>query len=528
MSAAAAGRMQLGAAAKLQAKYEAALPAIRARSATLIGPSVVEQLIALPANDREAVLSNLSPREFASLLVEWNFWSRPKQRPPWMDLSWRWMLYMAGRGSGKSRTGAEFVRYLVEHGAGAIGLLGPTYRHVAHFMIGGRKGRKGNGSGLLDVFPDHQRPKWFKTDGIIEFSTGAVAYVFTGEDEEVRGPNLDGAWVDEPIKIRFISELFTNLELTMRADDVLPRGIITTTGKPLPWLKKTITRRDVYTVFGASDENAANLDPSFLRTIDQELGGSRLERQERGGEIVDDDDAALFKMTDIINARVARTPPLLEILVSIDPSASDTDRSDDCGVVGVGIDAPGELYVLDDKSGRLAPEQYGDAAIDMVFALQRVHPLAKIRVLVEDNKIGKHAASTVRAAMRDKRGRAAAAAIEIIEVHAMGDKASRADPVATLYRKGLVHHVGTLADVETEITTWTPGKRSPGRLDALVHACVKLARLDEDPLPPVEDPDTVHAESRFARRDPSAALDMTGEEFDAEADPDGGLWEGMG
>jgi phage terminase large subunit-like protein len=531
MSARPGAQMQLSAAAKLQARYEAALPAIRARSAELLGPSLAEQLMQLPEEQREAILAELTPADFASLLCEWNFWARPKQQPPWSDLAWRWMLYMAGRGSGKSRTGAEFVRWMVEHGAGAIGLLGPTYRHVAHFMLGGRKGRKGNGSGLLDVFPAHQKPRWFKSDGIVEFYTGAVAYVFTGEDEEIRGPNLDGAWVDEPIKIRGILELFMNLELTMRADDVTPRGIITTTGKPIPWLKKTIARKDVYVVLGASDENAANLDPSLLRTLDQELSGSRLERQERGGEIVEDDEGALFRMGDISDNRVPRAPELVEVLVAVDPAATDTNRADECGVVGVGMDALEELYVLDDKSGKLDPEGYGDAAIAMFFALRRAHPAAKVSLLVEDNKIGKHAASTVRAAMRDKRGRAAAQAITITELHALGDKATRADPVATLYRKGLVHHVGTLAELEAEITTWTPGKKSPNRLDALVHACTKLARLDEDPLAPAEDPTTAHAESRWARK-ADAALAQTADEYEDNLDAGdaerGGTWGGFG
>lgn len=513
-------RMQASKAAKINAAYVAVLPEIKARSALLTGPSLAEELLALDAVARDAILAQLSPQEYASLWYEWAFWARPKQRPPPGEW-WRWMLYMAGRGSGKSRTGSEFMRDRVEHGAETLALAGPTYNHVLHFMLGGRRGKKGNGSGLLDVFPKHQKPRYFKQDKLVEFHTGAIAYVLTGEDQEPRGANLSNVWIDEPIKFKNIGEFFYNIELTLRADEVTPQGIITTTPKPIEWLKRIIARKTVYVVLGSTDENKANLAATYIAAIEEELGGSRTERQERHGEIVEDDEGERFRLKDIEGARVARTPPLTEIMVSVDPSATDTDRADECGVIGVGADAAGELYVLDDRSGKLDPEGYGTAAIEMYFELRRRHPQARVSILVEDNKIGKHAKSTVRAAARDKRGSIAAESITIAEVHAVGDKGTRADPVSTLYRKGLVHHVGQLPDVENEITTWRPGKKSPGRLDALVHACTKLARLDEDPLPPVEDPSMVHAESRWAPKDQGT---MRSEEWEEEDEADKGAW----
>ncbi len=339
----------MSAGARINAAYRAALPAIRARSDALIGPSWAERLVRLPAPERAAILGALSPTDFASLLYEWGFWARPKQRPP-TDGSWRWLLYCGGRGAGKSRTGAEFIRARVEAGAQSIGLVGPTYRHVAHYMIGGRKGRKGNGSGLLDVFPDHQRPRWFKTDGIIEFHTGAVSYVFTAEDPEVRGPNLDTVWIDEPVKMLHLGDIFDNLELTMRSDELTPQGVMTTTPQNLDFLKEMFARTDAVTVLGSTDENGSNLDPSFLATLDRRYAGSRLEKQERHGEIVDDDDGALWRaeMIDI----VATHPKLTKIAVAVDPAGDGKRRSDETGIVVVGLGSDNHLYVLADYSAK--------------------------------------------------------------------------------------------------------------------------------------------------------------------------------
>lgn len=505
----------LSPAARRQAAYLAAMPAIKARSAALVGPSLAEELAALPEAVRVEILAAFTPREFLSLMYEWRVWARPKQLPP--DGFFRWLMYMAGRGSGKSRFGSEWMRWRVENGAESLAIGGPTYNHVLHYMLAGKKSR---GSGLLDVFPPHQRPRYFKSDKLVEFHTGAVGYVLTGEDEEPRGANLDTIWIDEPIKFRAIDEFFYNIELALRADgDLEPQGFISTTPQPIPWLKDIIARDDAYVVLGSTDENALNLAKTYLKALDKALGGSRIERQERHGEIVEDDEGERFRLDDIEAARISpsQVPALVEILVAVDPAATDTARSDDCGVVGVGADEEGELYVLDDKSGKLDPEGYGSAAVAMHGRLHRRYPNAKIAVLVEDNKIGKHAASTVRAAARETKGKVAGDAITITEIHALGDKGSRADPVSALYRKRHVHHVGLLEALEDEITTWRPGKKSPGRLDALVHAATKLAKLDEDLPPPVEDPVAMHAVSRWARPDADRSR-MTGAEFDAEQD----------
>jgi phage terminase large subunit-like protein len=465
---------QLTASARINAAYRLALPAIKARSDALIGPSWAERLVGLPEDERKEILLSLSPTDFASLLYEWGFWARPKQIPP-TDIPWRWLLYCGGRGAGKSRTGAEFIRARVEAGAQSIGLVGPTYRHVAHYMIGGRKGRKGNGSGLLDVFPDHQRPRWFKTDGIIEFHTSAVAYVFTAEDPEVRGPNLDSAWIDEPVKMQHLGDIFDNIELTMRSDDITPQGMMTTTPQNLDFLKEMFARPDAVTVLGSTDENESNLDPSYLKTLDRRYSGSRLEKQERHGEIVDDDDGALWKpeMIRIVDAH----PPLKRVEVAIDPAGDGKRRSDETGILVVGLGNDDRLYVLADYSAKHSWDAWAEKAIEAFVAHKATG------IIVERNKFVGAPASNLRAAMKEAKGELASVAMKLEEVISEGDKAVRADPVVTLYKRGFVFHVGEHPGLEAEMTGWNPITRpiSPGRIDALVLAVTALAGISDGP-----------------------------------------------
>lgn len=495
--------------------YRAALPSIRERSAALVGPSMAEQLVALPEAARAEILGSLIPGEFASLYYDWRFWGRPKQFAP--AGAWRWWLCMSGRGSGKSRTGAEWIRWRVEHGAQSIALVGPTYRDVAHYMIGGRKGRKGNGSGLLDVFPDHQRPRWYKTDGLIEFHTGAVAYVYTAEEPEVRGPNFDTAWLDEPVKWRFRDEVVDNIELALRADDVEPQGVITSTPRNLLFFKALVGDPDVVTVMGSSDENRANLAAAFFRRLDRRYSGSRIEAQERHGEIVEDDGDSLFRMATIDRYRVTRAPKLRTVLVAVDPAVSSNKRSDLTGIVVLGLGFDGHVYVLDDLTGvdfdllgedvpaelpplkfsrpdkprKHEPEEWGE------LVLRALWHYGGTVVVAETNRGGDLVKANIRAALFRLRGARQRVVVEL--VRATKGKEIRAEPVATSYEQGRVHHVGVLAALEDEITEWDPTMAvSPNRLDALVWGASYFVGQD-DPRHGAVGLDAANAELQRAR-----------------------------
>ena len=454
---------------RFQERYDAA----KVLSATLAGPSIAERLAALPAATRTRILSSLSLEERSRLLHAWPFWSRRKQQVP--DVPHRTVLWLGGRGMGKNKTAAERVREKLYAGVRSAALIGPTWREVLRHMVGGKLGAAGNGSGLLDVFPAEEREQIEVKEqrGEIVFPwLGATVYLVSDETPELRGGGYGLAWCDEVCKWRHLQRLWDNLEFTMRVrSEIPPEIIVTTTPRPMRWLKELIADPDTITILGTTDENASNLDRGYIARLDRKYGGSRIARQERGGEILTENEGALFHQ-DIIDAtRVERAPALGRVVVAIDPAVSTTQRNDPTGIIAIGIGHDGHLYVLGDASGRLTPEAWGSAALK----LYDQHGADAF--VGERNKGGDLVAANMRATVREKRGPAAVA--KIIEVHATRHKAIRAEPVATMHEQGRLHFVGVHPEIEQEITEWDPslGGVSPNRLDALVWGAFELAKL---------------------------------------------------
>lgn len=452
------------------------MAAVKASSAALEGPSLAERVAALPLEVRRRFYEELAPLDAIRLLYAWEFFRRPKQTPP----SWSWdvWLILAGRSFGKSRTAAEFVRERVEDGsAKSIALVGPDFGDIRRYMLGGQKGKERNGSGLLDVFPPWNAPVFKETRGEVHFHTGAVAFLCSAEDKELRGANLDLVWGDEPIKWPNAPALIENINLTLREKGpIRPRAIYTTTPRPVEFLRSIILDPGTHTTHGFSRENSANLHAAWLPRMQRLIGGTRQGSQELDAEVLGDNPDSLFAQGTIDAYRVREAPALVRVVVAIDPAASTHRKSDETGIVVLGIDASGEIYVLADMTARMTPEEWGDAAIKAY----RSHGASAI--VVEKNRVGDLAGANIRAASARLRGENAP--IRIVEVLAMGDKGSRAEPVSTLYEKGRVHHVGRLARLEDELTEWDPRSGvSPNGLDALSHGVYELAGLEADAAP---------------------------------------------
>lgn len=451
------------------------MAAVKATSAALEGPSLAERVAALPLGARRRFYEELSPLDAVRLLYAWEFFRRPKQTPP----SWNWdvWLILAGRSFGKSRTAAEFVRERVEDGsAKSIALVGPDFGDIRRYMIGGAKGKERNGSGLLDVFPPWHRPVFKETRGEIQFHTGAVAYLCSAEDKELRGANLDLVWGDEPIKWPNAPALLENINLTLREKGpIRPRAIYTTTPRPVEFLRTIILDAGTHTTHGFSRENSANLHAAWLPRMERLIGGTRQGAQELDAEVLGDNPDSLFAQTTIDAYRVREAPALVRVVVAIDPAASTHRKSDETGIVVVGIDAAAELYVLADLTARMSPEEWGDAAIKAY----RSHGASAI--VVERNRVGDMAAANVRAASARAQG---GTPVRIVEILAMGEKGSRAEPISTLFEKGRVHMVGRLSRLEDEMTEWDPRSGiSPNGLDALTHGIYELAGLGVEQAP---------------------------------------------
>jgi phage terminase large subunit-like protein len=345
-------------------------------------------------------------------------------------------------------------------------------------MVGGKKGAKGNGSGILDIFPPHERRQIQLKEAKMEIHfhfTGAVAHLVSDEQPELRGGSYELAWLDEICKWRHLGKLWANLEFTMReATAFEPEILVTTTPRPMRFLKELVADEDTITICGRTDENAANLAGRFIQRLDRKFGGSRIGRQERGGELLSDNENALFHTAQIEASRVIEAPRLVRVVVAIDPAIATGDDNDETGIVVMGIDERGHLYVLADASGKFTPEQWGATAV-------KLYDQWNADAFVgERNRGGDLVAANVRAAVRFAKGQHAV--VSIVEVHATRNKHVRAEPVAAMHEQGRLHFVGVLPGVEQEITEWDPtlGGVSPNRLDAMVWGAYELAKLGQE------------------------------------------------
>ncbi len=389
-----------------------------------------------------------TPEERA--MFNWRKIARDKQLPP--EGEWRIWVVMAGRGFGKTRTGAEWVREMVETGrAKRIALVGPTAADVRDVMVEGE-------SGILAISPPWFMPRYEPSKRRLTWPNGAVATTFSADKpDRLRGPQHDAAWCDELAAWRY-PEAFDMLLLGLRLGSD-PRVVVTTTPKPLPHIKELIQDPRAVVVRGSTYENLDNLAPAFAERIIKRYEGTRLGRQELHAEILDDVPGALWNREMLEAVRVTDHPPLVRVVVGVDPAASVGEEASEVGIVVAGLGRDGHAYVIDDATISASPAVWAG----QVVAAYRRHMAD--RVVAEVNNGGDMVAHTIRTV--DER-------VAIQKVWASRGKYTRAEPVAALYEQGRVHHVGFFGDLEDQLCSWTPGMVSPDRLDALVWAVTAL------------------------------------------------------
>lgn len=404
------------------------------------------------------MLADLTDKEAEALLYDWNFWARPNQLPPPGD--WFVWLLRSGRGFGKTRTGAEWVRAEIESGRRRrIALVGQSKADVRDTMI------ELGDSALLNVCPPWNRPVYESTKRRVVWPNGGVAIAYSGDEpDQLRGPQHDGAWVDELAKFRYPQGTWDNLELGLRLGSK-PQAVVTSTPRPIPIIKRLLSDTAVVEVRGSTYENVGNLSPRFFERVRRLYEGTRLGRQELYGEVLDDVPGALWQRDSIERGRVRQHPQLLRVVVAVDPEASSEEGSAETGIVVAGRGADGHGYVLDDRSLQATPHGWASAAVT-AYHLHHAD-----RVIGEVNNGGEMVGYTV--ATVDPR-------VPFKAVHASRGKAARAEPVAALYEQGRVHHVGCFAELEDQMCSWLPGEKSPDRMDALVWALTELFLEPED------------------------------------------------
>lgn len=403
--------------------------------------SLAEGLAAGSLSLEHGVIDRMKAGQLVDLRHNWPFWQRPDQMPP--PGNWRIWLVMAGRGFGKTRMGAEWVRAQAESNRRLkVALVGATQADARRVMIEGE-------SGLLAIAPPRWRPRWEPSLGRLTWPNGAQAHVYSAaEPDSLRGPEHGIAWADEIGKWAEGEAAWSNLELTMRAGRK-PRIMATTTPRPVPLIRRLLAQRDVAVTHGRSAANRAHLAEGFLDAVTAIYGGTRLGRQELDGELVDDVAGALWTRDLIERCRAGAAPGLDRVVIGVDPPAG--TAGDACGIVAVGLApaaGPGAEttgYVLEDASvAGLSPEGWARA----VAACATRH--GADRVVAESNNGG----AMVRSVLH-----AADAGLPVSLVHATRGKAARAEPVATLYERGRVCHVGAFQALEDQMCGLVAGGR---------------------------------------------------------------------
>jgi phage terminase large subunit-like protein len=410
----------------------------------------------LPASQRKAILAQLTEKEAEALLYDWTFWAREKQVTP--PGNWQFWVLLAGRGFGKTRTGAEWIRESVEHrGCRRIALVARTAADCRDVMVEGE-------SGILAISPPWFKPKYEPSKRRLTWPNGAIATTYSADEPDLlRGPQHDGAWCDELASWRY-AEAWDNLMFGLRLGND-PRCVVTTTPKPVKLLRDVLNNPAAVITRGSTYENRANLAPAFFNQIVSKYEKTRIGLQELFAVLLDDAPGALWKRQQIEDLRVTSHPALKRIVVAIDPPASSEEGSNEAGIVVAGLGENKHGYVLDDLSLIAKPKQWADQAI------AGFNKYEADRIIAEKNNGGDLVESNIRAVDPD---------VPVKLVWASRGKQTRAEPIASLYERGLVHHVGMFGDLETQMCNWEPGtSESPDRLDALVWALTELMLPDK-------------------------------------------------
>ena len=416
---------------------------------------------------QETFLNELSEQELLALPYLFEFWAFEHQLPPEGD--WKTWVILGGRGAGKTRAGAEWVRSMVE-GSGPedagqarrVALVGETVDQVREVMVFGE-------SGIMACSPPDRRPTWEAGRKRLVWPNGAVAQVFSAhEPEALRGPQFDVAWVDELAKWKKAQETWDMLQFGLRLGDH-PRICVTTTPRNVDVLRSLLGRSSTVSTHAPTEANRANLAESFLEEVRARYAGTRLGRQELDGVLLDEAEGALWTSRMLEDLRVAKAPDLDRIVVAVDPPVTSHAGSDECGIVVVGVSMRGEVgnwraYVLDDVTVR-AKSPLGWARV----AVTAMETWSADKLVAEVNQGGDLVSEVVR--QIDP-------LVPIKAVRAARGKAARAEPVAALYEQGRVFHVGGFGELEDQMCRMTvqgyEGQGSPDRLDALVWALHEL------------------------------------------------------
>jgi predicted phage terminase large subunit-like protein len=410
----------------------------------------------LSEQQRKKFLASLTPSDKAFLQWHWAFWARKNQLPP--DGEWFIWLYMAGRGAGKTRSAAEWIRWKVEtEQARRIALVGRTAADVRDVMVRGE-------SGVLACCPAASRPVYEPSKRLLTWPNGAIATCYSADEPDLlRGPQHDAGWADE-VAAWNRPEAWDNLLMGMRLG-VKPQICASTTPKPVKIIRELVSKAEkdssVVITRGSTYDNRANLAPSFFDSVVSAYAGTRIGRQEIGGELLLDTPGALWRFDWIADTRVDETPELQRVVVAVDPATTHGEDSDETGLAVVGKDHGGEFYVLHGEGVKLSPQGWANRALDLFDSYQAD------RIIAERNNGGEMVEHTLRTIRPHA---------PVKTIHASRGKQVRAEPCAALYEQRKVHHVGSFPTLEDQMCRFPVATDLNDQVDALVYALSELSR----------------------------------------------------
>lgn len=418
-------------------------------------------------------LQTLPDETVEDLLYDWRSWARPEQiEPPGL---WSIWLYLAGRGSGKTRSGSEWIKEQVEKGdARFIALVSQSAADARDVMVEGE-------SGILSVYPDGKKPKYEPSKRRIVWPNGAQATIYTAEDpDQLRGPSHDTAWADEIAAFRHLDDLWSNLMLGLRLGK--SRCFISTTPRGIKFIRGLIVRainldpqkelqtqevypedrvKDVFVTKGSTYDNKDNLSQTFMNQIITQYEGTRLGRQELLAEILQDVEGALWnrEILDKNREPEINLEDLVRIIVAIDPTVAKAENATETGIIVMGKHRNGHGYAISDRSLTASPDGWAKAAV------QAYESYEADKIVAEKNNGGEMVSLTIRTVD---------ASVPVTLVWASRGKLTRAEPVAALDEQGKLHIVGTMPKLEDELCIYDGEGDSPNRLDAYVWAATEL------------------------------------------------------
>jgi len=425
----------------------------------------------LPSAKVKQLFAQLGPAKVDELQHDWSFWGRDAQFPP-TDNEWNTWLINAGRGFGKTRCGAEWVREQVKKGHKRIACVASTNSDIERVMVKGE-------SGFLSVCWKNDKtykdkpmgfPEWSPTRRSLSWANGAKVEFYSAEEpERLRGPQFSAAWCDELAAWNKDIDTWQMLQFCLRLGKH-PRVCVTTTPKPTKLMRELLKNPKTVVTSGSTFDNSANLADTYLTAVKEQYEGTRLGRQELYAEVLEEAQGALWTtaMLDDASVKHEDVPDLARIVVALDPAVTSNAESDMTGIVVAGIDINGIAYVLGDYTDRLSPQAWAAKAI------QLYHHYQADRIVAEVNQGGDMVRTTVHG--EDE-------TVSYKAVRASRGKYARAEPISALYERGLVKHVSnppdgaSLNELETQMRTWEPLGRvgSPDRLDAMVWAITDLS-----------------------------------------------------